>query len=60
MGQQNYSLWSTHCGVQALKNRNKPNYRAIVYVCYTPRALATKAKLKKKQKAINELRMTTH
>lgn len=53
MGQQNYSLWSTHCGVQALKNRNKPNYRTIVYVCYTPRALATKAKLKKKQKAIN-------
>lgn len=56
-------LWDSrtiHCGVQALKNRNKPNYRAIVYVCYTPRALATKAKLKKKQKAFNELRMTTH
>jgi ectoine hydroxylase-related dioxygenase (phytanoyl-CoA dioxygenase family) len=56
-------LWDSrtiHCGVEALKNRAKINTRAIVYVCYTPRRLATPAVLRKRIKAFEELRTTTH
>jgi hypothetical protein len=56
-------LWDSrtiHCGVEAVKGRLNPNTRAIVYVCYTPRRLATSSILTKRIKAWNELRMTTH
>ena len=49
-----------HCGVESNKNRKNPKTRAVIYTCYTPRALATKAMLRKKQKAFNELRTTNH
>ena len=49
-----------HCGVEAVTTREKPNFRAIVYLCYMPRALCTAANLKKKQKALEELRATSH
>ena len=49
-----------HCGQEAMKTRAEPNTRNIVYVCYTPRKLATKATLTKKQKAFNEMRTTNH
>lgn len=49
-----------HCGVEASKTRTKPNIRAIVYLCYMPRVLCSSANLKKKQKAVNELRTTNH
>lgn len=56
-------LWDSrtiHCGQEAMKTRAMPNTRNIVYVCYTPRTLATKASLTKKQKAFNEMRTTSH
>ena len=49
-----------HCGIEAAKTRLMPNFRAIVYLCYMPRQLCSKANLKKKQKAFEELRATSH
>jgi hypothetical protein len=49
-----------HCGVEAVKTRAQPNFRAIVYLCYMPRALCSAVNLKKKQKALEELRSTSH
>lgn len=56
-------LWSSqtaHQGQEPLKERLQPNERAIVYLCYTPRSRATKANLKKKIKAFEEMRTTSH
>lgn len=56
-------LWDSrtiHCGVEALRNREKPNLRAIIYLCYMPRELSTQKLLEKKQKAFQELRTTSH
>ncbi len=49
-----------HCGTEAQKTREKQNMRNVVYVCMIPRNLASEASIRKKQKAFNELRMTTH
>jgi ectoine hydroxylase-related dioxygenase (phytanoyl-CoA dioxygenase family) len=49
-----------HCGTEAQKIREKQNMRNVVYVCMVPRNLASEASIRKKQKAFNELRMTTH
>ena len=49
-----------HCGCEALRERSEPNFRAVVYLCYTPKSLCTPSLLKKKQKAFNELRTTSH
>lgn len=49
-----------HCGVQAYKDRAQANHRAVIYLCYMPRSLATDAAIKKKKKAFNELRTTSH
>lgn len=49
-----------HCGIEASKERKLPNIRAIIYLCYMPRELCSKANLKKKQKAFEELRSTSH
>lgn len=49
-----------HCGVEPLKTRAIPNFRAVVYLCYMPRELCSKVNLKKKQKALEELRTTSH
>lgn len=56
-------LWDSrtiHCGVEALKTRKKPNFRAIVYLCYMPRKVCSKKSLIKKQKTFEELRTTSH
>ena len=56
-------LWDSrtiHCGTEAIKGREKPNFRAVVYVCYAPRKLAKDKDIKKKQKALEEMRLTTH
>ena len=56
-------LWDSrtiHCGVEAMKTRAKPNFRAIVYLCYMPRSLCSEKNLIKKQKAFEELRATSH
>jgi hypothetical protein len=49
-----------HSGKEALKDRDRRNFRCVVYLCYTPRSLITEANRRKKVKALNELRMTTH
>ena len=56
-------LWDSrtiHCGSEAMRERKNPNIRCIIYLCYMPRSMATPAQLKKKRKALEELRATTH
>jgi|TARA_B110000902_G_C14162051_1_gene533565 hypothetical protein len=56
-------LWDSrtiHCGTEPLKNRKNKNLRNVAYICMTPRERATQSMLNKKQKAFNELRMTSH
>ena len=49
-----------HCGCEALRTRIEKNFRAIIYLCYTPKSLLTTRYEKKKQKAFNEIRTTSH
>ena len=49
-----------HCGVESKRNRKNYKDRAVIYTCYTPRSLATEAALKKKRKAFDEMRTTSH
>jgi hypothetical protein len=49
-----------HCGIESRRNRREPNMRAVIYLCYTPRSLATENQLTKKRKACQELRTTSH
>ncbi len=49
-----------HSGKEPLKERKIENERCIVYLCYTPRIYATQANLKKKVKAFEKLRSTSH
>ncbi len=49
-----------HCGTEAMRGRENPKHRAVIYVCYRPREFATPAKLRKKQKAFENMRMTSH
>ena len=56
-------LWDSrlfHQGIEAQKERETPNTRLIIYTCMTKRDKARPCDLKKKQKAFNEQRMTTH
>ena len=49
-----------HCGVEACKDRNNSKLRAVIYLCYMPKSLATDANLRKKQQAFNNIRSTSH
>lgn len=49
-----------HCGAEASRERQHQNIRAIVYLCYTPRAWCTQSNLVKKRKAFDEMRTTNH
>lgn len=56
-------LWDSrtiHCGTEPIKGRDKIKIRNVVYICMLPRSLSNDANLKKKRKAFEELRMTTH
>jgi ectoine hydroxylase-related dioxygenase (phytanoyl-CoA dioxygenase family) len=56
-------LWDSrtiHCGIEPDISRINPNYRCVVYVCYTPRELASDSILEKKIKAWEDLRTTSH
>lgn len=56
-------LWDSrtiHCGKEPDKNRAEPNYRCVVYTCYTPRSKATLSSLNKKIQAFKDLRTTSH
>jgi hypothetical protein len=49
-----------HCGVEPLKDRAEPNFRCIAYLCYMPRLLCSEQNIKKKIKAFEGLRTTSH
>ena len=49
-----------HCGVEPRKGRENINFRCVAYLCYMPRSLAKNADIKKKIKAFEEMRMTSH
>jgi len=49
-----------HCGTEAMRERTKPNFRAVIYLCYMPRHSSTKKMIEKKQKAFTTLRTTSH
>ncbi len=49
-----------HCGVEAVKGRPLPSIRSVVYLCYAPREQITAANLRKKIKAFEEKRTTSH
>jgi hypothetical protein len=56
-------LWDSrtiHCGVEPEKSRSRPNFRCVAYLCYMPRSMATETEIKKKIKAFEEMRMTSH
>lgn len=56
-------LWDSrviHCGQKPLKGREKPNFRFCFYVCMMPRSMATESRITAKQKAFEELRLTSH
>lgn len=49
-----------HCGIQSDGYRRTPNFRNVVYICMTPRELATEEVLEEKQEAFENLEMTNH
>lgn len=56
-------LWDSrlfHCGSEPLVERKQPNYRAVVYVCMTPRSFSDEKNMKKKIKAFDKKRTTSH
>lgn len=56
-------LWDSrtiHCAKKPEPNRPEPNYRCVVYVCYTPRSMASIGILQKKINAWKDLRTTSH
>jgi hypothetical protein len=56
-------LWDSrtiHCGTEALKGRKNKKWRAVIYLCYQPKKISNDVQIKKKQKAFNELRTTSH
>jgi len=56
-------LWDSrtiHCGIEPRKGRSSPKFRAVTYLCYMERRLATAADLKKKREAFEGKRTTSH
>jgi len=49
-----------HCGVEACRGREHAKFRAVIYLCYTPKYLCSEANRKKRIKAFQELRTTNH
>ena len=56
-------LWDSrtiHCAKEPEIKRNQPNYRCVVYLCYTPRSFASMGMLNTKINAWKNLRTTSH
>ena len=56
-------LWDSrtiHCAKEPDTKRQQPNYRCVVYLCYTPRSFATIGMLNTKINAWKNLRTTSH
>lgn len=57
------TLWysrTIHQGLEPMRDRENPNFRLVVYTCYTPRSMASEKMLVKRVKAFEEKRMTNH
>jgi ectoine hydroxylase-related dioxygenase (phytanoyl-CoA dioxygenase family) len=56
-------LWDSrtiHYGASPLKTRTTPRARAVCYVCFVPRSMASPDNLKKKRNAFDNRRTTSH
>ena len=56
-------LWDSrtvHCGKEPDKNRSNKKFRNIVYLCMTPRKWCLNRDIKKRIKAFEETRLTSH
>ncbi len=56
-------LWDSrtiHCGKEPDHLRKKENFRHVVYLCYTPKSLATEKNIKKRIEYFETLRLTSH
>ena len=51
---------TVHYGNGALKKRKKRNFRAVAYLCYTPRELASEETLALKRQAFAQQKTTSH
>jgi ectoine hydroxylase-related dioxygenase (phytanoyl-CoA dioxygenase family) len=51
---------SIHYGKAALPGRDTQNFRAVAYLCYTPRSLASEEALANKRDAFTKQRSTSH
>jgi hypothetical protein len=49
-----------HCGAEPMTTRKTPNFRAVIYLCYTPRSMATDEHIERKQSACKGLVTTSH
>lgn len=49
-----------HSGKEAIKTREESNMRCVVYLCYTPKSLADDKVMKKRKKAFEDKRITSH
>jgi len=49
-----------HAGIEASKDRKNSKFRAVIYLCYQPKYLSTQANIKKRIKALNDIRTTNH
>jgi len=49
-----------HCGAEPMSDRANVNFRAIVYLCYTPRVLACEDNIVLKRNAANNINSTSH
>ena len=49
-----------HCGFQALQGRLNEHLRCIGYICMTPKTRCSRAVLKKRVRALTDLRTTSH
>lgn len=56
-------LWDSrlfHANCCAIKGREKPRFRYVIYVAMAPKSFSSNADIKKRQKAFKEQRLTTH
>lgn len=56
-------LWDSrtiHSGIEPVETRDNPNFRCVIYFCYTPRIFASESTLHKRIDAWKNLRMTSH
>ena len=56
-------LWDSrtiHYGTNPVKKRKNANFRAVIYLCYMPKSLASTSEIEKKKNAFFKKRTTNH